>query len=63
MKIYCIIRVLLQSKVSKRAMLTKVSRLFDPLGLVDPVIIAAKILIQSLWTCNIEWDEDEPMHI
>lgn len=53
----------LENKVIKRVMLSEVSRLFDPLGLVGPVITAAKILIQSLWTCNIDWDNSVPMHI
>ncbi|XP_024874744.1 uncharacterized protein LOC112456445 [Temnothorax curvispinosus] len=34
-------------------MLAEVSKLFDPLGLVGPIITAAKILIQSLWACNV----------
>jgi len=38
-----------------------VARLFDPLGLVGPVITAAKILIQSVWACHIGWDDSVPM--
>lgn len=47
-------------------MLSEVSRLFDPLGLVGPVITFAKIfwdLIQSLWAYNIGWDDSIPMNI
>ncbi|XP_071643027.1 uncharacterized protein [Temnothorax longispinosus] len=44
-------------------MLAEVSKLFDPLGLVGPIITAAKILIQSLWACNVGWDDSVPMRI
>src|SRR5436190_1529627 len=35
----------LENEVTKRIMLSEVSKLFDPLSLVGPVITAAKILI------------------
>ncbi|XP_072766489.1 uncharacterized protein [Anoplolepis gracilipes] len=52
-----------ENKVTKRIMLAEMSRLFDPLELVGPVIIAAKILIQSLWAANVGWDDSVPMNI
>lgn len=48
---------------TKRVMLSQVCKLFDSLGLVGPVIIAAKILMQTLWNLGIEWDEAVPMHV
>ncbi|XP_071580259.1 uncharacterized protein [Temnothorax nylanderi] len=33
------------------------ARLFDPLGWLAPVVVRAKILIQSLWLQRIEWDQ------
>lgn len=50
-------------RVTKRVMLSEMSKLFDPLGLVGPVVTLAKILIQSLWDCKIGWDEPIPMSI
>ncbi|XP_058816945.1 uncharacterized protein LOC131680243 [Topomyia yanbarensis] len=43
--------------ITKRAVLADVSRLFDPLGLVSPVVIQAKIFIQDLWMQECGWDQ------
>jgi len=53
----------LEGKVIKRVILSEVSRLFDLLGLVGPMITAAKILIQSLWVCRIGWDDPVPVSV
>lgn len=37
------------SKIIKRTMLAEISQLFDSLGLVGPVILTAKLLIQEWW--------------
>ncbi|XP_039312855.1 uncharacterized protein LOC105197971 [Solenopsis invicta] len=50
-------------RVTKRAVLSQICKLFDPLGLVGPVITSAKIIMQGLWSLGIEWDESVPMHI
>ncbi|XP_026671887.1 uncharacterized protein LOC113464700 [Ceratina calcarata] len=39
---------------SKRTVLSKIAQLFDPLGLLGPVIIRAKIIMQQLWKINLE---------
>ncbi|XP_071577848.1 uncharacterized protein [Temnothorax nylanderi] len=49
--------------VSKRTVLSEVSRLFDPLGLLGPVIVTAKLLLQELWQSGCQWDESVPQHI
>lgn len=36
-----------QSQVTKRTFLSEVSRLFDPIGLLRPVVIIPKLLMQS----------------
>ncbi|XP_046388265.1 uncharacterized protein LOC124157511 [Ischnura elegans] len=45
---------------TKRLVLSKVAKLFDPLGWIAPVIITAKIFLQKLWLLKIDWDEPLP---
>lgn len=45
------------SKISKRAILSSVAQIFDPLGLVSPSVILAKLLLQKLWLTKVDWDE------
>jgi len=45
------------SKVTKRIILSVTSKLFDPLGLIGPIIIKAKMLMQRLWSENLTWDQ------
>ncbi|XP_025829218.1 uncharacterized protein LOC112904129 [Agrilus planipennis] len=46
--------------VSKRTILSYISQIFDPLGLLAPTVIIAKIIIQKLWVCKLDWDESIP---
>ena len=43
--------------LTKRNVLKNVATLFDPLGLVTPYTIRAKILLQVMWTRGLDWDE------
>ncbi|XP_058449054.1 uncharacterized protein LOC131429015 [Malaya genurostris] len=45
---------------TKRSILSHVCSLFDPLGLISPVIILTKMLIQTLWERNFGWDDPLP---
>ncbi|XP_025262213.1 uncharacterized protein LOC112637209 [Camponotus floridanus] len=45
---------------TKRRVLAETARLFDPLGWLAPVIIRAKILIQSAWLKRLDWDSPLP---
>ncbi|XP_058449453.1 uncharacterized protein LOC131429392 [Malaya genurostris] len=44
--------------VTKRIVVSEMSSLFDPLGLVGPVVVSAKIFVQRLWIKNLGWDEN-----
>lgn len=49
--------------ITKREILSTISKLFDPLGLLSPIIIKAKIIIQELWTVKLDWDDPLPPQI
>ncbi|KAJ8915309.1 hypothetical protein NQ315_014817 [Exocentrus adspersus] len=48
------------SNNTKRSVLSSISQIFDPLGLIAPCIILVKILIQRLWSLKIDWDQELP---
>ncbi|XP_076397821.1 uncharacterized protein LOC143266093 [Megachile rotundata] len=41
---------------TKRSLLSRVARLFDPLGWLAPVVVLTKMLIQTTWLQQLEWD-------
>ncbi|XP_058448639.1 uncharacterized protein LOC131428610 [Malaya genurostris] len=43
--------------ITKRSIHSDAACLFDPLGLVGPVIVQAKIFIQQLWRLKCGWDD------
>ncbi|XP_037922958.1 uncharacterized protein LOC119659107 [Hermetia illucens] len=49
------------TKVTKRRVLSDTSRLFDPLGFVNPAITLAQIFLQELWSLKLDWDEAIPL--
>lgn len=49
--------------VSKRVMLSKIAQFYDPVGLVDPVIILAKMLLQVLCRLSLNWDDQVPKEL
>ncbi|XP_053596241.1 uncharacterized protein LOC128668099 [Microplitis demolitor] len=48
---------------TKRAILSQIAKLFDPLGLLGPIIVYAKIIMQLLWKAGLAWDESIPISI
>lgn len=49
-----------QTGKTKRSVLSQMARIFDPLGLICPVVTLAKIFYQDLWKLKLEWDEPLP---
>jgi len=45
------------SLVTKREILRDSAQIYDPLGLLAPITVKAKLLIQTLWKLKIDWDE------
>ncbi|XP_036146016.1 uncharacterized protein LOC118646671 [Monomorium pharaonis] len=42
---------------TKREVLSTISRLFDPLGMVGPILTRAKLIMQETWVSDLDWDE------
>ena len=49
--------------ISKRDVLQLSSRTYDPLGILSPVTVKAKLLIQDLWQQKLEWDKPLPAEL
>nr|CAI5846002.1 unnamed protein product [Callosobruchus analis] len=49
--------------VTKRAVLSMISQIFDPLGLIGPTTIQLKILMQQLWQSKLDWDDSLPVDL
>lgn len=45
-------------KLTKRTVLSELLSIFDPLGLLSPVTIYNKILMQKIWQQKIDWDDE-----
>ena len=52
-----------ESTVPKRVVLSKIAQLFDCLGILDPVIVSAKLIMQQIWKLNLNWDEPLPLYL
>ena len=48
------------SGLTKRALVSDISKTFDVLGWYSPTIVKAKILLQALWSEKVEWDDPVP---
>ena len=46
------------TKPTKRNILSTIAQCYDPLGLVNPVVVKGKILMQKLWIQKLDWDTE-----
>ena len=47
-----------EMKITKRSVLSLVSQIFDPLGILCPAVIQPKMLIQESWADSLDWDKE-----
>ncbi|XP_051171916.1 uncharacterized protein LOC127288483 [Leptopilina boulardi] len=52
-----------ESKLTKRKILSNIAKIYDPIGLLGPIIVTTKLLMQCLWKAEIGWDESVPIDI
>lgn len=50
-------------KITKRTVSSVLGQIFDPIGLISPITVTAKIILQKLWSLNMEWDETIPLGV
>ena len=43
--------------MTKRIILKRIASIFDPMGLICPVMLPVKVFLQNLWSKNLDWDE------
>ena len=46
-----------------RRISSRASRLFDPLGLMTPLLLEGKLVLQELWKLGLGWDDPVPVHV
>lgn len=51
------VQIIENLQATKRNILSVISRVFDPLGLIGPVVVRAKVILQRLWSENLDWDD------
>lgn len=61
--LFTITQVKLPMKLTKRHILSSIAKIYDPLGLIGPVLTNAKLIMQQLWQMNVDWDEELPISI
>lgn len=49
--------------LTKRTIASEIARLYDPLGLISPILVRAKIILQELWKAKVGWDEPLPSQL
>lgn len=57
-------RIELKDKpLSRRGILSTISSVYDPLGIVSPVILTGKLILRDLCLQNVDWDDPVPDEI
>lgn len=51
------------SQWNKRSILSMICQIYDPLGLLGPIVVNAKLIMQDLWKRKLDWDQELPMDV
>ncbi|XP_037921190.1 uncharacterized protein LOC119658004 [Hermetia illucens] len=51
------------NNITKRKVLSEISMIYDPMGLLGPISFKAKYLMQQIWKCELNWDDNIPVEI
>ncbi|XP_058456585.1 uncharacterized protein LOC131433981 [Malaya genurostris] len=49
--------------LTKRIVLSEISKIFDPLGFLGPVLTAAKLIMRKIWLLDLHWDDALPQDL
>lgn len=49
--------------ITKRISFSTVAKLFDPIGLIAPIVVVAKIFIKKVWQTKLDWDDVLPANL
>ncbi|XP_063994615.1 uncharacterized protein LOC135172511 [Diachasmimorpha longicaudata] len=61
--VYTVNPIATRDTTTMRTIASDVARIYDPLGLLNPVITHAKIIQQQLWRLKLDWDDSVPTEI
>ncbi|XP_066600697.1 uncharacterized protein [Prorops nasuta] len=53
----------INKSLTKRNTLSNIAKIFDPLGLIGPIILYLKRIMQNIWRTGLNWDESLPQEI
>ena len=52
-----------ETRMTKKSILNYTSSIFDTLGILSPIILEPKLIIQSLWKEKVDWDDEIPYNL
>ncbi|XP_055543764.1 uncharacterized protein LOC129729277 [Wyeomyia smithii] len=53
----------MSARTTKRNVLSEVQKIFDPLGILSPIVLHGKLTMQDIWSVKLEWDQELPEQI
>lgn len=48
---------------TKRELVSTVAKIYDPSGIIAPVLIRGRMMIQEVWRCHVNWDKRIPSNL